>query len=121
MSCHIYRATRGKYDKPIPIAESGLKFVNEDGDILSPPIKHSCGHSKHWEWGKGTRNGQKLYFPITEMFVQFWKLTKKEMKVALNQYDMASLEMPTIIICKDCAEKETSQINPQSQLNKETK
>jgi len=106
---YIYRATRGGYKKLIPFLESGMKLMDENGENLPSQGKHACDHPKHWQWGKGTRNGQKLYFPLSEMFCQKWHLTKKQMKEAISQYDMASLEMPTRIICADCATKELNQ------------
>lgn len=103
---HIYGATRGNYGNPIPILESDINWIDEEYLKTSPPKTCKCDHPKHWEWGRGTRNGQKLWYLTNEMFCQKWILTKKQMHEAVNQYDMASLEMPTIIICKHCAEKE---------------
>ena len=104
---HIYRATRGRYTKPVPMSESGTKWIDEEYNEVDAPPKCHCGHPKHWEWGKGTRNGQKLIFPTNEMFYQKWHMTKKEMDMAIKQFDMASLEMTPRIICADCAKHET--------------
>lgn len=106
---HIYSATRGKYKKPVPFDASGIRFVDCLGKAIGPPEKHACEHSKHWQWGKGTRNGQRLYYPLIEMFVQKWHMTKKELKEAIEAYDMASLEMQHIIICANCAKRLTAQ------------
>jgi len=103
---NIYRATRGKYLKPVPISEAGLNWVSEEQLPVSMPKKYGCQHPKHWELGTGTRNGQKLYYPTETMFVQKYHLTKKELDEAIKQYDMASIEMPTLIICPNCASKQ---------------
>lgn len=97
--------TRGKYSKPVPFNDSPLNFVDDDYNTMPPPLKHPCDHPEHWNWGNGTRNGQKLYYPLAEMFVQKWHLTQKELKAAIAEYDMFSLEMPTRIICANCASK----------------
>jgi len=107
MTLHIYQATRGKYTKPILLSESGTKWIDEDGDECNPPDKCHCGHPKHWEWGNGTRNGQKLIYPTSEMWYQKWHMTKKEMDMAIKQFDMASIEMGPRIICPNCAKHET--------------
>ena len=106
---HILRATRGGYQKPIPLSEAGLKWVDDNHNKTKRPLKQPCDHPKHWEWGKGTRNGQKLWYPLSKMFYQKWHLTDKQLKQAIKQYDMASLEMRGRIICKDCADKELSE------------
>ena len=103
---HICRATRGKYVKPIPIFGSEINWVDDNYNTTTAPEKHSCEHPKHWEWGNGTRNGQKLYYPLKEMFLQKYHLTKKELHEAVKQYDMASIEMKGRIICKNCADHE---------------
>lgn len=105
---HIYRATRGKYIKPILLSKAKLKWVDDDYNKIKIPKKQPCGHPKHWEWGRGTRNGQKLWFSTTEMFFQKYHLTKKELQEAVKQYDMASIEMQSRIICRECAERELS-------------
>jgi hypothetical protein len=107
MCISICRASRGRYTAPIPIPEVKIIWTDEDGNEgLNPPKKYPCEHPKHWNWGKGTRNGQKLYYPSEEMFYQKWHLTKKEMKEAIRQYDIFSLEMTGRIICRNCAEHE---------------
>ena len=107
MSGAICGVSRGRYAKPIPISETKINWIDEDDEENSTaPEKYPCKHSKHWEWGNGTRNGQKLYYPTEEMFYQKWHLTRKEMKAAIEQYDMFSLEMTGRIICKECAERE---------------
>lgn len=103
---HIYRATRGKYKNPIPVIGSGIGWINEeDFKPIARPKKTACEHPNHWDWGKGTRNGQKLYYPTNKMFIQKWHMTKKELTEAIKQFDMASLEMKPRVICADCAEK----------------
>src|SRR3990172_10324303 len=100
---HIYRATRGKYGKPIPVPESGMKWIDDQGSEIEPPLKQPCEHPKHWQWGRGTRNGQCLYFATDAMFLQKWEMTKREQREAVKQYDMASLEMPPRLLCPDCS------------------
>ena len=102
----ICGTSRGRYTKPIPMTEVKVNWVDEENNFIEPPQKHSCEHDNHWQWGKGTRNGQKLNFPINEMFYQKWDLTKKELREAIDAYDMFSLDMPAKIICKECADKE---------------
>lgn len=103
---HIYRATRGAYGNPVPMLEAGLNWVNDEHLPVSQPKICACSHPKHWEWGNGTRNGQKLKYPTESMFVQKYDLTKKELKQAVAAHDYASLEMPTMVICANCAAKE---------------
>lgn len=102
---HILRASRGGYANAIPVGKAGIKWVDDDFNETTPPEKIRCEHPKHWEWGTGTRNGQKLWFPLGEMFAQKWKMTKQQLKEAVEQYDMASLEMKTRLICNNCAKK----------------
>ena len=90
---YICGATKGKYSSP-------AKSTNES------PQKCACEHPKHWGWGRGTRNGQKLYYPIKDMFIQKWELTEEEFERAVKEYDMFSLEVEPRIICKNCAKKE---------------
>ena len=102
---HVICATRGKYSKPIPLLEAGIRWIDDNDEPTTPPNKAACRHPKHWEWGTGTRNGQKLNYPLSELFYQKWHLTKKEMSAAIKEYDMASLDVPSRIICKNCLEK----------------
>jgi hypothetical protein len=103
----ICGATKGKYGRPVPVKESGISFIDEEyNTAVDPPLKSACGHAKHWQWGNGTRNGQKLYYPTNEMYVQKWELTEDELNKAVNEYDMLSIEVPTILICANCAEHE---------------
>ena len=98
--------SRGGYIKPIPVLQTDLNWVDDEDNPISVPEKFPCGHDDHWEWGKGRRNGQKLYYPTKEMFYQKWHLTAEELDEAIDQYDMFSLEMKGRIICQECAEKE---------------
>lgn len=104
---HIYRASKGKYLKPVQLSKAGLNWVDGEDNSTACPKKIRCDHPKHWEWGTGTRNGQKLIYLSSEMFYQKYHLTMKELKESVKQYDMASLEMKGRIICQNCAEKET--------------
>lgn len=76
----ICGVSRGKYVKPVPFPKSGIKFVDEDSGRIVHPLKYPCEHPEHWKWGRGTRNGQKLYYSLKEMFYQKWYLTKKELQ-----------------------------------------
>ena len=108
MSGAICGVSRGRYVAPIRITEANINWMNEDGDEgLSPPKKYPCAHDKHWQWGRGTRNGQKLYYLTKEMFYQKWHLTKNEIEEAVEQYDIFSLEMTGRIICGECAKRES--------------
>jgi len=107
MCVSICGVSRGRYTAPIPISEAKINWTDEDdNESLEPPKKYPCEHEKHWHWGRGTRNGQKLYYPTEEMFYQKWHLTDKEIEEAVEQYDMFSLEMTGRIICRECAEHE---------------
>lgn len=99
----ICGASRGHYGKPIDVYSSGIKWIDDDENDIEPPEKTACEHSNHWKWGNGTRNGQKLYYPTQNMFVIFWELTDEELKEAIDQFDMFSLDMPTKVICENCA------------------
>jgi hypothetical protein len=92
---HISKSSRGCYGKPAP-----LKNYIENYKSKRIP----CEHPNHWQWGKGTRNGQKLYYPADEMFIQKWEMTEQEMDAAIKAYDMFSLEMKPRIICRNCAD-----------------
>lgn len=107
---HIYRATRGRYKKPVSISKVKINWIDENDKPTTAPVKYPCGHPKHWEWGNGTRNGQKLYYPIGEMFKQKWHMTKKEVIEAVDCFDMASLEMNGRIICENCAKNELKKL-----------
>jgi len=94
---HIYRATRGKYLKPILIEDAELIWYNEDNQPSSAPKVLRCDCPTHTE--------RKLKYPFEEMFYRKYHLTKKELNEALEQSDYASLEMTGLILCKHCAEK----------------
>jgi hypothetical protein len=106
MTLIICGPSRGRYIKPIPVKGSKLRFVNDEYEEIPMPKKLGCEHPKHWEWGPGTRNGQRLNYPPEEMYWQKWHMTKKEVMEAAKQYDMFSLDMPGRILCKACAERE---------------
>lgn len=95
---YICGATRGHYGKPIPFNKSGIKFISEDTykELKTPKI-YSCESSKH--------EGRKKRYPIKEMYVRKWEMTKQELKEATDAWDMFSLEMGPIIICPECAKK----------------
>ena len=97
----ICGSSRGRYGKPISFKNLGIKSFNEIPDKLA------CEHDDHWKLGKGTRNGQTLYYPVIEMFIQKWEFSEIELKDAVDNYDMFSLEMKTRIICKKCADYES--------------
>lgn len=102
----ICGVSRGKYVKPVPFPKSGIKFVDEDSGRIVHPLKYPCEHPEHWKWGRGTRNGQKLYYSLKEMFYQKWYLTKKELHESVKNYDMFSLEMQGRTICENCKQQE---------------
>jgi hypothetical protein len=103
MEISICGVSRGRFIKPVPADQ--IKWVDEEDNPTTPPVKYGCEHPDHWKFGKGTRNGQKLYYPTNKMFWQKWHLTKKEMNEAIKCYDMFSIEMRGRIICKECAER----------------
>ncbi len=94
---HIYRATRGKYLKPIPILQAGLNWENEEYKPVKMPKIIKCEHPDHSE--------RQFKYPSETMFYQKFHLTTKELKEAVKQWDIASLEMKGIIICEHCAKK----------------
>lgn len=93
----ISRPTRGGYRSIEP-------FSDRFG--VHPDARIACGHPDHWKWGKGTRNGQKLYYLAKEMYVQNYEMTDREMNEAIEGYDMFSLEMKPRILCSHCATHE---------------
>ena len=101
----ICGVSKGRYLKPVLFIKSDIKFIDDEYNEIeiNPNEKYACQHSKHWEWGNGTRNGQKLYYPLNQMYYQKWHLTKKELNEAIEQYDMFSIEMRGRIICRNCA------------------
>lgn len=101
----ICGASRGRYGNPVPVPDVNVKWLDDNEEPTTVPEKYACEHPKHWNWGKGTRNGQKLYYPINEMFFQKWELTDKELDEAVEDFDMFSLEMPSRIICENCKNK----------------
>jgi hypothetical protein len=103
MTGSICGASRGRYGKPEPLE---IEWMDQNGNTSKAPEKYPCEHFKHWEWGKGTRNGQKLYYPTETMYWQKWELTDEELEEAIDQYDMFSIEMTGRIICSNCAENE---------------
>ena len=98
--------SRGRYGSPVRLSDTTLRFVDDEGVTVSPPSKAACGHPKHWQWGPGTRNGQRLYYPLNSLRVQKWEMTERELSEAVDEFDMFSLEMPTRLICLNCAAKE---------------
>jgi hypothetical protein len=106
MSGAICGVSRGRYLMPVPVMEAKINWAEEQEGDVEIPEKYPCEHDNHWLWGKGTRNGQKLYYPTMEMFYQKWHLTDDELKEAIDQYDIFSLEMTGRIICRECAKKE---------------
>lgn len=102
----ICGVSRGRYAAPILVSKAEINWTDDEDNPIQMPEKFPCEHEQHWEWGKGTRNGQKLYYPTAEMFYQKWHLIDKELKEAIKQYDIFSLEMTGRILCKDCVERE---------------
>lgn len=102
----ICKANRGRYGVPIPIKQININWMDEDGNKISAPKEKDCEHPHHWMLGKGRRNGQKLKYPLEEMYVQKWELSEKEFKEAIDQFDMFSLDMPIRIICGNCKKNE---------------
>lgn len=47
MGLHIYRATRGKYKKPIPILEAKINWIDNEYNQVKLPKKLACEHPKH--------------------------------------------------------------------------
>ena len=106
----ICGVSRGGYIQPIAVEQAEINWTDEEDEPIPMPKKLPCQHDDHWRFGKGTRNGQKLYYPTEEMFWQKWHLTDKELKEAIRQHDIFSLEMTGRIICKECAEREAKKI-----------
>lgn len=94
----ICGARRGRWSKPIPYNDFPLTFYNEDtGRKMKPPKKVECDDGRH--------EGRKKWFPLQEMYVQKYKLTKKELRQAIDEMDVFSLEVAPLIICVECAKK----------------
>jgi hypothetical protein len=119
----ICGVSRGKYIKPVLYIESGIKFIDDDYNeiIVSIEEKYPCEHPGHWPLGNGTRNGQKLYYPLKDMYYQKWHLTEEELNEAVEQFDMFSLEMHGRIICKNCAQHEIQILKTVETMNEDIK
>lgn len=103
-------ATRGHWSKPVPLTQVPLKWVNAKGRRIKCPKKLQCERcSDIYE--------KPRYFNSQEMFVQKWIMTKKELKDAVKDFDIFSLEMlsKTRILCPECAKK---QLKTKTQNNK---
>ena len=105
-------AGRGHYSSPVPYSKNPLRWVDAENwdEKINPPKKFHCEGSDHFDnlrmakfKGKTDLHGNTASFPLKDMFIQRWVMTKKEMREAIKQYDMFSLEMPPVIICKFCA------------------
>lgn len=83
------KATRGRYGEPIQI-----------GGTISGEAR--CEHSEH--------KGGQIYYPIREMFYQIWELTDSQIREAIKENDMISLDTLPRRICKECADKETKEL-----------
>jgi len=110
MSIFICGPSKGKYSEPIPIEKAGITWVDDDYHTVNAPKKHRCEHPNHFNWSFGSKNGRKLIYKTSEMFYQKFVLTKEELKIAIDEYDIFSLDMSGRIICKNCAEKEIKKI-----------
>lgn len=84
---------------------SKIGWVDEWDNPTNPPKTIPCGHPNHWQWGRGARNGQKLYYPPEQMYWQKWELTDEEFRKAVDNYDIMSLDVPPRFICEDCKNK----------------
>ncbi len=89
---HICRPTLGGYGEPRPARE--LAFVNDEGERTKAPRELRCEGSEHV--------GRKYKFPVSEMYFRSWQLTDEELSLAIDRFDMFSLEVPPQIICKNC-------------------
>jgi hypothetical protein len=50
----ICGVSRGRYIKPVPADQ--IKWVDDDDNPTTPPVKYGCEHPKHWicQDGKNT-------------------------------------------------------------------
>jgi len=95
----ICSPSRGRYAKPVELMTSGVTWFSEvHGRIVRGPSKVRCENPKH--------QGHRLWFDSTECYVRFWELTKKEIRQAIEEYDMLSSDVPPQILCPNCSRKE---------------
>lgn len=48
-------------------------------------------------------HGRRLWYPTEDCFYVTWELTEEEFDEALEEGDLFSLDMPSMILCPDCA------------------
>lgn len=92
---------KGRWSKPIPYKEAGIKWVSRSGKPAKEPKRFRCEHPDH--------TGRRRWFPVQEMFYQEWEMTEQEIDQAIEEFDVFSLEMleeEGRLICKECAKKE---------------
>ncbi len=85
---------RGRFLEPIPVKSAKIEWVDDEGRRVRPPRVFSCEDPGHM--------GRVKKFPYSKMYVQKWRLTPKELRDAVKEYDMFSLEMRLRIICPGC-------------------
>lgn len=88
---------RGRYGPPIPIPQARLRWVDDYGRRIKAPDRVRCEGSHH--------SGRRVWFARRACFVQRWTLTDEELKEAMEEYDMMSLDMRSQILCPACADR----------------
>jgi len=81
---------RGRWSKPKPI--KGSKEYKEGK--LPKKLRCDNDHILH---------GRRLWYPTEDCFYVTWELTEEEFDKALEEGDLFSLDMPSMILCPDCA------------------
>ena len=104
MSLVICGASRGHYGPPWRIdGARGIKqWVNEEDKRMRPPEFISCEGPEHWD----PKDGRRRRYLRQNCSIQKWVLTKAELKAAIRDYDMLSLDMPPRLLCPFCARTE---------------
>ncbi len=93
---YICGPSRGRYGPPIPVPKARVRWVNGEGCRVKAPDKVRCEGWNHY--------GRQVWFPRRKCFLQKWALTPEELKAAVEEYDMMSLDVNSRILCPKCAE-----------------
>lgn len=93
---HICRPRRGRYSLPIPIRQVKIKWVNDEEKEVKAPKILKCELNDLF-------HPKKRRYEYSKMFYLRWILTKRELKEAVDEFDIFSIDVPALIICPRCA------------------
>lgn len=89
----ICGASRGRYGHPWRIlGPRGVqRWVDEDEQPIKPPKTFICEADNH--------ASRRKRFNLADGYVQQWKMSKREVRQAVKNWDMFSLTMPSLLLC----------------------